>query len=266
MLNSAVLHVSCAQAVAGTWSCGGWQESLCVLRWLSSLSRLLPTSPTHRASTSAASSSSRSRVRWPGFSRSSTGSSSSPSAPSETSDIMQTTINAVRKKHLCQQCRSDLSVWLGCHTSESLILSKEHLNSSWWLNISFSWLHILYFGWMAKERLYRWPNTAAEQYSIAACNTRVLHFTVLQLGWANILNCFPCCTPDLSSNASFSPLLTSPCCLLCCSPSLLFTSVWTTHSTVLMVVSSSAENSVQKAGWWSVREIRTMILNVISSS
>ena len=50
--------------------------------------------------------------------------------------------------------------------------------------------------------------------------------------------------------SSFSPVFTSPGCSL----SLLFTSAWTAHSTVLMWVSSSAENSVQKAVWWSVGE------------
>lgn len=49
--------------------------------------------------------------------------------------------------------------------------------------------------------------------------------------------------------ASVSPLLTSAGCSLSFSLSLLFTSVWTAHSTVLMFVSSSEENSVQNVGW-----------------
>lgn len=74
-----ILDVVCA-AFPYTWSCGGWQASLCIFRDFSSFSSPAQTCPTDRASTSASSCSSRRRVRWPGFSRSSTGSSSSPSS------------------------------------------------------------------------------------------------------------------------------------------------------------------------------------------
>lgn len=71
-----VQHVSCRAAVAGTWSCTGSQESQSDLTWVRSLSRPPTTSPTHKDSTSAVRSASRSWVKCPVFNRSSEDSSS----------------------------------------------------------------------------------------------------------------------------------------------------------------------------------------------